>query len=63
MQVVVGNPCLEYIKYIIFPWFSEFEVIRDEKNGGTKPFKSMEELEQDYMAGALHPGEKHFEMT
>ncbi|GAX83687.1 hypothetical protein CEUSTIGMA_g11112.t1 [Chlamydomonas eustigma] len=56
-QVVVGNPCLEYIKYIILPWFNKFEVVRDEKNGGAKAYESMEELEQDYMSGALHPGD------
>lgn len=34
--VVNENPCLEYIRYIIFPWFSEFVVERGEKNGGNK---------------------------
>ncbi|XP_020680609.1 tyrosine--tRNA ligase 1, cytoplasmic isoform X2 [Dendrobium catenatum] len=33
-KIVEGNPCLEYIKYIIFPWFHKFEVIRQEENGG-----------------------------
>lgn len=35
-QVVVGNPCLEYVKYIIFPWFNEFIVERKAENGGDK---------------------------
>ncbi len=56
-QVVDGNPCIEYIKYIIFPWFHKFEVVRDEKNGGTKEYPSVEEMVADYTSGALHPCE------
>ncbi|KAL7186090.1 hypothetical protein ACSBR2_027948 [Camellia fascicularis] len=35
-MVVEGNPCLEYLKYIIFPWFHEFKVERGPDNGGEK---------------------------
>ncbi|KAA3489429.1 tyrosine--tRNA ligase, cytoplasmic [Gossypium australe] len=35
-KIVEGNPCLEYIKYIIFPWFNEFRVERNADNGGDK---------------------------
>ena len=35
-KIVEGNPCLEYIKYIVFPWFDRFEVVRKENNGGNK---------------------------
>ncbi|CAH1421838.1 unnamed protein product [Lactuca virosa] len=35
-NIVDGNPCLEYIKYIVFPWFNEFKVERKEENGGEK---------------------------
>ena len=35
-KIVEGNPCLEYIKYIIFPWFNEFRVERSAENGGDK---------------------------
>jgi hypothetical protein len=24
--VVAGNPIIEYLRYIIFPWFGSFEV-------------------------------------
>ncbi|KAL7215241.1 hypothetical protein ACSBR1_027409 [Camellia fascicularis] len=34
--VVEGNPCLEYLKYIIFLWFHEFKVERCPDNGGEK---------------------------
>ena len=35
-KVVEGNPCLEYVNYIIFPWFNEFKVERKPENGGDK---------------------------
>ncbi|XP_068658334.1 tyrosine--tRNA ligase 1, cytoplasmic-like [Aristolochia californica] len=55
--VAKGNPCLEYIQYIIFPWFGKFEVERSDKNGGNKSFASMEELIADYEGQLLHPGD------
>ena len=33
---VEGNPCLEYIKYLILPWFKEFTVVRSADNGGDR---------------------------
>ncbi|KAK6157439.1 hypothetical protein DH2020_011687 [Rehmannia glutinosa] len=35
-KVVKKNPCLEYIKYIIFPWFNEFTVERKPENGAVR---------------------------
>ncbi|XP_022724343.1 tyrosine--tRNA ligase 1, cytoplasmic-like [Durio zibethinus] len=56
-KIVEANPCLEYIKYIIFPWFNEFRVERSAENGGDKIFKNFEELVSDYESGELHPGD------
>lgn len=56
-KVVEGNPCLEYIKYLVLPWFNEFTVERGEDNGGNKTFKNFEELATDYESGELHPGD------
>ncbi|XP_052142260.1 tyrosine--tRNA ligase 1, cytoplasmic-like [Oryza glaberrima] len=53
-KVVVHNPCLEYIKYIILPWFGNLEVVQNEWNGSTKTFVSMEELSVDYERGYLN---------
>ncbi|KAF6134096.1 hypothetical protein GIB67_035650, partial [Kingdonia uniflora] len=55
-KIVNGNPCLEYIEYIVFPWFGTFEVERSEKNGGNKTFRSFEELTVVYEGEELHPG-------
>ena len=35
-RIVEGNPCLEYIKYLIFPRFNEFKVERKYQNCGAK---------------------------
>ncbi|XP_030471045.1 tyrosine--tRNA ligase 1, cytoplasmic [Syzygium oleosum] len=56
-QIVEGNPCLEYIKYMILPWFDEFKVERSADHGGDKTFKSFDELVVDYESGDLHPGD------
>ncbi|KAJ4962178.1 hypothetical protein NE237_022117 [Protea cynaroides] len=56
-MIVQGNPCLEYIKYIILPWQNEFKVERNAANGGDKTFKSFEEIAADYEKGELHPAD------
>ncbi|KAL3714864.1 hypothetical protein ACJRO7_006723 [Eucalyptus globulus] len=56
-KIVEGNPCLEYIKYIVLPWFNEFKVERSADNGGEKTFKSFDELVVDYESGDLHPAD------
>eukprot|EP01027_Heterolobosea_sp_BB2_P026970 GEZU01042109.1.p1 GENE.GEZU01042109.1~~GEZU01042109.1.p1 ORF type:complete len:273 (+),score=146.70 GEZU01042109.1:50-868(+) len=56
-QQVEKNPCLEYIKYIVFPLHNSFSVQRKEENGGDKTYTTYEELEADYLSGALHPGD------
>uniref|UniRef100_A0A0E0CQU2 Uncharacterized protein n=1 Tax=Oryza meridionalis TaxID=40149 RepID=A0A0E0CQU2_9ORYZ len=53
-KVVVHNPCLEYIKYIILPWFGNLGVVQNDWNGNTKTFVSMEELSVDYERGYLN---------
>ncbi|PIA35590.1 hypothetical protein AQUCO_03500152v1 [Aquilegia coerulea] len=56
-QIVDGNPCLEYLKYIIFPWFREFEVERKVENGGNKTYKTFDDLTADYTREELHPAD------
>ncbi|KAF8780172.1 hypothetical protein HU200_001835 [Digitaria exilis] len=54
---IEGNPCLEYLKYIVLPWFESFEVARKEANGGNKIYRDMDEVLCDYGCGALHPAD------
>ncbi|CAB4310343.1 unnamed protein product [Prunus armeniaca] len=49
-NVVEGNPCMEYVKYLILPWFNEFIVERSEKMAEIK-------LAADYESGELHPAD------
>ncbi|XP_065860792.1 tyrosine--tRNA ligase 1, cytoplasmic [Euphorbia lathyris] len=56
-NVVEGNPCLDYLKFIVFPWFNEFKVERSEGNGGDRIFTSFEELVAEYGSGQLHPAD------
>lgn len=32
--VVENNPCIEYIRFIVLPWFQQFKVLRTPDNGG-----------------------------
>ncbi|KAF3448570.1 hypothetical protein FNV43_RR09283 [Rhamnella rubrinervis] len=54
---VEGNPCLEYIKHLILPWFKEFTVVRSADNGGDRTYNSFEELIAEYESGELHPAD------
>jgi tyrosyl-tRNA synthetase len=56
-KIVHLNPILEYVKYIIFGTFNEMVVKRKEANGGDKTYTKYEDLEADYVSGALHPGD------
>ncbi|KAM0922463.1 hypothetical protein ACQ4PT_006002 [Festuca glaucescens] len=54
-QAVKRNPCLEYIKFIILPWFGKFEVVQ--RNGCQKIFTNMEKIIADYKHGTLRAGD------
>ena len=56
-KVVAGNPILDYTKNIIFERFGSFTIKRDAKNGGDKEYATYGELEADFVAGNLHPGD------
>ncbi|XP_047052754.1 tyrosine--tRNA ligase 1, cytoplasmic-like [Lolium rigidum] len=52
-KVTDCNQFLEYIKYVIFPWFGKFEVVEKKGNGSNKTYASMEDLVFDYGSGNL----------
>ncbi|MDO8646860.1 MAG: tyrosine--tRNA ligase [Candidatus Diapherotrites archaeon] len=49
------NPIMEYAKFLVFEKFGKLEVKRPAKFGGDLAFNSYVELENDYLAGKLHP--------
>ncbi len=56
-NIVDGNPCITYLKMLVFPRNGSFFVPRKEANGGDVTFNSIEELEEAYVSGSLHPGD------
>ena len=55
--VVDNNPCMDYLKFIIFGYFSQVECHRKPEFGGDKVYKSYQEAEEDYTKELLHPGD------
>lgn len=60
---VEGNPCLAYVKHIVMPWVGHIQVMRSEEHGGDRKYNSFAELESDYAAGGLHPGDLKVALT
>ncbi|KAK1420735.1 hypothetical protein QVD17_22565 [Tagetes erecta] len=56
-KVVDKNPCIQYLKYIVFPWLGELNVQREADHGGDKTYISFEELVVDFEKGDLHPAD------
>lgn len=56
-KIVANNPCFDYLRHIVFQKLDTFEVLRPEKFGGNKTYKTYEEVVADFEAGALHPGD------
>ena len=54
---VAKNPVMEYLKYLVMPKIGFLEVKRSDDNGGNKTYGSYEEIEEDFIAGLLHPGD------
>lgn len=57
-EILDKNPCIDYVKYIVFPWFNEFKVeVKREHGKEEKVYKSFEEFADDYKTGELHPSD------
>ena len=58
---VVDNGVLEYLRYLVFPVFSQdnrsFLVERPEKYGGNLEYEAYEPLEEAFVSGDLHPAD------
>lgn len=52
-----NNPLLELVRYIIFHQFSEFEVERAARYGGTISYSNYAQLEYDFKNKHLHPAD------
>jgi len=56
-KIVEGNPVLEYIKYLVVPKVGSLDIVRSEANGGNKTYVTYDDIEADFLSGALHPGD------
>ncbi|XP_024525188.1 tyrosine--tRNA ligase 1, cytoplasmic [Selaginella moellendorffii] len=56
-NVVEGNPCLEYVKYVVIPWHGRFELCRSEERGGNLTYESAEKLNGDFESGLISSDE------
>ncbi|KAI9915965.1 hypothetical protein PsorP6_008638 [Peronosclerospora sorghi] len=55
---VVGNPILNYMKYLVFPFHPEgVTLVRSEKNGGNLTFDTYEHLEAAFVSKMVHPAD------
>lgn len=65
--VVEANPCLDWIKHIIFGKFSSWSVdITDPKENKileTRTYTKYEDLEADYKAGVIYPTDLKVALT
>ena len=55
--VVAGNPCLDWMKHIVFGRNPSVTIQRKPENGGDSVYTAYEALEADYASGAIHPGD------
>lgn len=59
-EIAEGNPVLQIYKHTIFPspeLSGEVTIERSEKHGGNVSYERYEELERDYVEGAVHPAD------
>lgn len=56
MQVVEGNPVIEYCLHIVLPHDGKLCVARSDANGGPVTYTHGDDLRRDYSSGNLHPG-------
>jgi tyrosyl-tRNA synthetase len=56
-RVVEGNPCLDWVKHVVFGTGAAFRVVRKPKFGGDSLYACYADVERDYVSGALHPGD------
>jgi len=54
-KAVEGNPIVEVVRYIVFPWEGRLAIERAEKHGGPLSFESVETFLTAWTDGRVHP--------
>ena len=52
---IQNNPVIELVQYAIFPWQETFSIDRPAKYGGPVAFSNIEQFEEQYRIGKVHP--------
>ena len=52
---VEGNPVVELVRYVVFPWEGRLAIERAEKHGGPVAFATAEEFLGAWVGGSVHP--------
>jgi len=55
VEVTIGNPVLELVRYIVFHEFNEFVIERPSKYGGSVTYASYKDVEHDFISQKIHP--------
>ena len=55
VEVTVGNPILELVRYVVFHEFDEFVIERPTKYGGSITYTSYKDIEHDFITKKIHP--------
>jgi len=50
-----GNPVVELVRFVVFPWEGRFEIPRAEKHGGPLSYATEPEFVTAWTSGAVHP--------
>jgi tyrosyl-tRNA synthetase len=61
--VVANNPCLDWIKHIVFGKLPSWTLKRSAENGGDITYATYADFEADYAADKLHPGDVKANLT
>ena len=55
VEVTVGNPILELVRYVVFHEFDEFVIERPTRYGGSISYTSYKDIEHDFVTKKIHP--------
>jgi tyrosyl-tRNA synthetase len=55
VEVTVGNPVLELVRYVVFHEFDEFVIERPAKYGGSITYANYKDIEHDFITKKIHP--------
>lgn len=56
-STVEGNPVVEIVRYVLFPWEGRFAIDRAARHGGPVAFSEVAPFLADYAAGRIHPSD------